>query len=256
MSVSTEKAENVRPEAFYSKKKTVALGAVLLLLSLFVFSSCARTREPPRLYPADFDEREAIIAECERFFPSGGWNFVHSIEASFPGDKKTFATGVANISETGPIRSIMMTLEGLVVFDAEYDKELTINRGVPPFDSPEFAKGLVRDILLMFRKPEGEPVAVGKSEAGEYICRFDRDDGFSTDLIARENRELHIKVYLNGHPFRTVRMFETETSPFPGIPDKVELTAHGPRAYELKLRLVRAERTVELGKMKTNLLQQ
>ncbi len=240
MNASTEKANPFRPIT-----KNVARG-VALFLAFLALASCSRTREP-RMVPVDFEEREEIRTACEGFFPSGGWTFVHSIEASFGGDKRTFTTGVTNLSENGSIRSIMMTLEGLVVFDAVYDKEVAINRGIPPFDSREFARGLMRDVGLMFRKPEGEPVEVGKSETGESVCRFDLDEGFATDLIARGKRELYIKVYLNGHPFRTVGMFETETSPFPGIPDKITLTAHAPREYELKLKLIRAERTVCLG---------
>ena len=52
-------------------------------------------------------------------------------------------------------RSVIMSLEGFVVFDGEVNQGLTVHRALPPFDSPGFAEGLMADIRLIFFQPEG-----------------------------------------------------------------------------------------------------
>jgi hypothetical protein len=75
--------------------------------------------------------------------------------------------GVTELSsDPERIHAVMMTIEGLVLFDALFDGKLTINRGVAPFDSREFAEGLMDDIRLIFFKPAGNAVDAGLTEDG------------------------------------------------------------------------------------------
>ena len=86
--------------------------------------------------------------------------------------------GVTVISpEERKIESVIMTIEGFVFLDAYYDQKVVINRGIPPFDSIDFARGMMDDIKLIFFKPEGGLIESGMSDDGSYLCRYKNDYG-------------------------------------------------------------------------------
>ncbi len=87
-----------------------------------------------------------------------------------PGGGSFVSMGVTVISSRlRTNRSVIMTFEGFVVFDGEYDGRLIVHRALPPFDSPHFAEGLMEDIRLIFFEPQG-PV-IGAGDARERIGR-------------------------------------------------------------------------------------
>ena len=93
----------------------------------------------PKLQPSNRSARVELPPACQRLFPNGEWQFVHSIEAVMPGGHKGLVMGVTVISSRDRIaHCVLMTIEGLVVFDARYDQELVINRAVAPFDREGF----------------------------------------------------------------------------------------------------------------------
>jgi hypothetical protein len=87
----------------------------LLCTSLFIIS-CSRL---PNIYPADGSAQLQLHKKCRHLFPTGNWQFFHTIEVTMPGGKKSVVTGLTVISSKDKtIRSVIMTIEGLVLFDA------------------------------------------------------------------------------------------------------------------------------------------
>ena len=111
---------------------------LLLLLSVLgLILSCSSL---PQVYPAADSAGPQTGRACRGPFPDGDWQLLHSIEATLPGGKKGFLMGLTIISSSNrTARCVIMTLEGFVVFDALYDKQITVKRAIAPFDSEVFA---------------------------------------------------------------------------------------------------------------------
>ena len=171
-------------------------------------------------------------------FPDGKWQFAHVIEANLPGGREAQLIGVTEMSSKPErIHAVMMTIEGLVLFDALEDDKLTINRSVAPFDSIGFAKGLMEDIRLMFLKPDGQPMGAGTTENGFEVCRYRVSDHAVIDVMVRPDRMLEIRKYTNE---RLIRKVVAELTPG-SVPEKITFTAQEPAGYRLNLRLISAE---------------
>ena len=199
----------------------------------------------PAVHLADITSGAQLSRKCNNLFPNGKWQFVHSIETTMPGGQKGLVMGVTVISSRDKtVQCAIMTIEGIVVFDARYDRRLVIQRAVPPFDSEGFAEGLIRDIQLIFFMPEGLLIETGTDKDGASICRYRKPDGRIVDIVIQGNRSWQIRQYsrklrLN----RTVTAFFSKKNPaaeHPEIPDRLELTAHGVANYKLAMDLVEA----------------
>jgi hypothetical protein len=178
-------------------------------------------------------------------FPEGKWQFVHSIEAVMRGGQRGLVMGVTVISSREKsARCVLMTIEGLVVFDARYDQKLVVNRAVAPFDHEGFAAGLISDIQLIFFRPEGLLVETGNDPNGSSVCRYQNSDGGIVDLVIDADDTRHIRRYnaqqrLN----RAVDVFFSDResdSVRPDFPDRLELRAFGVAGYTLIMDLVEA----------------
>jgi hypothetical protein len=212
--------------------------SVFLLLSILGFViSCGSL---PQVYPAGDAADPQPGQACRGPFPSGDWQFLHSIEASLPGGKKGFLMGLTVISSSDrTARSVIMTLEGFVVFDALYDQQISVNRAISPFDSEGFADGLMEDINLIFFKPSGSIMASGFLENGAAVCRYQEPDGRIVDIISHGENNWEIKQYLPD--YRLARVVKSiYLADRQGISDKIELNAHGSPGYALVMDLVEA----------------
>jgi hypothetical protein len=208
---------------------------VLLLLGMLLLTACAGM---PRIIAVDTALASKTLKACENVFPDGKWQFAHVIEANLPGGREAQLIGVTELSSSPKrIHAVMMTIEGLVLFDALEDDKLTINRSVAPFDSIGFAKGLMEDIRLMFLKPDGQPMGAGITENGFEICRYRVSAHAVIDVMVRPDRMFEIRQYGNERLIRKV-IFALK----PGtIPEKIAFTAYEPAEYRLNLRLISAE---------------
>ncbi len=216
--------------------------ACILSLLFVLIVSCSTY---PIISPVKSLELTKIQDKCNGVFPIGKWLFVHSIEATLPGGKKAFMMGVTQIyPEKKKIHCIMMTIEGLVVFDGLYDGKIVINRGIPPFASDNFAKGMISDLRLIFFQPEGRHIETGVSDTGEWICRYQTDDEATVDVVIHFDSRWTIHRY-NGHRLRrTIQAYLSQGSVLlynNKIPGRLELTARGGHGYSLSLKLVKAE---------------
>ncbi len=217
-----------------TRKLLIAVGLVLAL-------ACSRLQRiplAPEGLPAEgFCEKSAVV------FPLGKWQVLHSIKAELPGGAHFTAMGVTVFSSgLRTHRSVIMTFEGFVVFDAEYDGRLIVHRALPPFDSPHLADGLMEDIRLIFFKPSGQVVAAGKVNGGATVCRHETPDGGRIDIARTRAGQWELRRYdSEGLLARTVRPLAApgEGERFPGT---VVLTAYGEQGYKLTLTLVEAVR--------------
>jgi hypothetical protein len=142
------------------------------------------------------------------------------------------------------IECVIMTLEGLVLFDTRYDQGLIIDRAIPPFDRIEFAKGLMEDIRLIFFKPDGQLIGAGILEDGSSICRYKNLEGETIDIVTFVDNAWEIRQY--GRDLRLSRTVRASSQTKASdssqrvIPRRLELKAHGLPGYELSMSLVSA----------------
>jgi hypothetical protein len=214
-------------------------GFFLHLAIGFLLTACSHL---PEMQPAGDLAAAKIEQICQDAFPKADWQFVHSIEAVMPGGKSAFLTGVAMIFPAKrSFRCLILTLEGLALFDAEWDRQLTVNRAISPFDSKPFAEGLAGDIRLLFLRPPGSPIESGFLENGESLCRYPDSDGGIVEVVSGGNGNRLIRRYTHDlRLIRTVDMVPGENTGHDGVARKIELTAHGPQSYKLIMQLIEA----------------
>jgi len=217
-------------------------GIMLLSCALLFFFSCSTI---PKLDPLNPEAVPRVENECRTMFPANGWQFVHSIEAAIQGRQKAFLIGITDISPgLERVRCVIMTIEGLVLFDALSDHETVVKRGISPFDSMAFAQGLMNDIRLIFFRPRGECIKTGVLGKDSHVCRYGNDGSTIVDLVTNPDLTWEIRQYKNGDLSRSVKAYlnkEAHNGDGYAVPRRLELTAHGVHAYALKLRLIRAE---------------
>lgn len=209
---------------------------IFFLLGVLFLTACAGV---PPIIPVDTVRVPNTQKNCETVFQKGTWQFAHVIEAILPEGGTSQLMGVIQVSSNPErIHAVMMTIEGLVLFDGLEDGNLTIRRGVAPFDSRAFAKGLMEDIRLIFLAPDGEPNGVGITENGFHICRYRVSDDSIIDVMVRPDRMFEIGKYEKEQLFRKV-VAELNSK---GIPENIVFTAYEPANYRLNLRLISAEK--------------
>ena len=178
------------------------------------------------------------LQRCRQPFLDSPHRFVHTIEAALSGGGMGTVVGVTVFnpaSET--IHSAIMTIEGFVLFDAQYDKGVRVHRAVPPFDGEHFAANMMGDISLMFLAPHERLSNAGRLEDGSSICRYEGEDRI-VDVIVHQDDTWEIGTYANRQErLRKIRAFTIRDR----IPETLELTGFGFREYTLRLKLISAE---------------
>jgi hypothetical protein len=200
---------------------------------LLTFIGCAPISETI-LSPGSEIELQA----CYAIFPTGPWESVHKIEATFRRGGSFTLLGVTkgNPSEQN-LESVLLTPEGFILFEAEYKKNgMTVRKSVPPFDSPAFAKGLMEDVTFLFLSPGTDPITWGRKGDGMLICNWEGPNGINTEItgsvgngwkILRRNKEKKIikEVTLDG-PFIN------------GLATRIEIRAFTPLSYKIRMTLL------------------
>lgn len=215
---------------------------VILLGAFFFCISCAAL---PEVIQANPPALQNIQSRCLMLFPTGNWQFVHRIEAIFPGDVRSEVMGITTLSSSDrSVRCIIMTIEGLVVFDAVYDQRLTVKRSISPFDSNDFAQGLINDIQLIFFPPEGLPTQAGKLQNGYDVCRYQKAGGQTVDIVCPSDLFRLLRQYDPEKQLsRTLKAFFRKAEDpvkSAGFPHRLELEAHHSPEYTLVMDLLEA----------------
>ena len=92
-------------------------------------------------------------------------------------------------------RSVLMTLEGFVVFDGEYDGGLTVHRALPPFDSPHLPPGSWKTSGSSSSSRKDRCSRAADLEDGAMVRRHRMPDGGSIDVEALPAGDWRIRRY-------------------------------------------------------------
>ena len=214
--------------------------------------SCARV---PAITPVPAAAAPAIRDACARAFPAGDWQLVHAITTTMAG-RHAMMIGVSVISAPSrTIRCALMSLEGLVMLEArDRDGTITIDRAIPPFDSPDFARGMLDDIRMIFFQPGLRPDDIGITASTSPVCRYRTDPEQTVDVDVRPGGGWTLRRYEGPALVRTVQA-GAETLVTPGgerFPRQMKLTAQGARAYTLDLKLLEAVPLADAHQPKKN----
>jgi len=212
-------------------------GRRLLILILFFFlSSCSRL---PVIKPVDQALLPDIMRRCQQPFVDIPYRFVHAIEVTLPGGGTGTVMGVSLIDPAlEKIHSVIMTIEGFILFDAQYEKEVRVDRAVPPFNAKHFAQHMMEDVRLILLAPHGRLSSAGVLEDGSTICQYDGSQGKIVDLVVHKDNSWEIGVYSNSS--ETIRRVNA-SSVRDRIPALIKLTAFDSWDYSLLLSLISAE---------------
>jgi len=217
-----------------------------LIVLLAILSSCAawKHQAPPPLTPLPSKQN---ATKCSAIFPQGNWQFVHSLNFSRADGRGTTVIGITTLTEND-LHTALLTVEGLTLFEANFfrDSEFEVHRAVPPFDNPNFAKGMMNDIRTIFRPPVGS-LRFSSTTASQAVCRYTDNDGRITDVlpdfddyrgdcwrIRRYSAEQDIDLAVVGTSCLNIMSAV--------IPEHLELRSYGIAGYTIKMKLLSADR--------------
>jgi hypothetical protein len=137
---------------------------------------------------------------------------------------------------------VLITIEGLVLFEADFDGAIAIQRALPPLDKPGMAEGILQDIALLFFAPERPCATAGPSKDAVWICRYPYADQGHEDVVLQSDGLWEIRCYNQNHRLiRTIAPMSHETLHPGGLPpSRVVLKAYGLGGYELRMSLIEA----------------
>lgn len=209
---------------------------VIIVTMMALIISCARL---PVIEPVGLAAMPDTRERCRRPFLDSSYRFIHSIEVSFPGGRRGTVVGITLVDPSEKtVHSVIMTIEGFVLFDARYEKEVRVNRALPPFNAEQFAGYMMDDVRLMFLAPEGKLADAGVLADGSTACRYHGNKGTTVDVVVHKDDSWNIETYSNSNELlRKIRAVEVRN----GIPNMVELHGFGFREYTLRLKLISAE---------------
>ncbi len=214
----------------------------------FLLSSCSTKQitglpELNDVNSADIGGRQ-IQKSCEHTFVKGQYQFVHSIVFQMANGHGATVIGVT-VLEGDILKTGLMGVEGFVLFEAvlSREKQLEVSRALPPFDTTEFASGLMRDVQAIFYVPTDKHPRTGKLADGTPVCRYLEDNDQITDIILNVDGSRGINVYDMGHK-KSRSIIVGSRIPVDGemIPEALELKAHGLQGYTLHMTLISAEK--------------
>jgi len=217
--------------------------ATFLLMAL----SCAGCSQLPPVTPAPVPGKHGPQDVCQGAFLHTPWQLYHSITARMPGGQQAVLTGVTIVRPgEGTLRAVLMTLEGLVLFDGEYADRIVVHRALGPFARPGFARGLLADVGMLFVAPREAPEICGADARRRLVCRTALARGGWLDITADPEAGWILKRY------NEQRQQERIVTGTPGLEtplaraSAITLIATGSQSYRLDLKLVDA---VPLGQL-------
>jgi len=214
---------------------------------LFGLAACAGETQP-RL-PLLTGAAESLEKNpCATVFPQGNLQLVHAIDFALQDGSGTAVVGVTSLNDK-TIACALITVEGLTLFEAvfRHDTSFEVKRAVPPFDTPEFAAGLIGDIRAIFQPPPGRgsrgQLLLSVPAAGlTAVCRYKDPDGGVVDVLPDVDGCWQIRSYTpDGAMDRTIVGRSCREQGESLIPDYIELKTYGRRGYTLKMTLIRAD---------------
>ena len=214
---------------------------LFFIIALVCLTGCAtpQARLPELIATGDGQESQ----DCAAVFPQGKWQFAHTIDFNMGNGAGTPVIGVTSL-KGNVIAVALVTVEGLTLFDAVFhgDGTTEVRRAVPPFDGPDFAKGLIGDIRAIFQPPVGT-MTMGQIAGTTQVCRYSGPEGRVVDVLAGEDDCWQIKSYNSELTMdRSIVGRSCKKKGSYLIPDYLELKTYGQIDYTLKLTLITADK--------------
>ena len=222
-----------------------------LILLPFLFSGCATEKQLhlPELAGVHAVHDGLGAEACLAVFPKGNWQFVHSIDFSMRSGSGTTVVGVTTLTGND-ITCALVTVEGLTLFLADFhqDNSFVVQRAVPPFDTDEFALGMMGDIRAIFQPPPASnpgssTVKQGQLAGSRAVCRYQGEDGGVVDVLPTVHDCWQINSYTPDLTMtrsivgQSCRKYESLS-----IPDYLILKTYGQTGYTLKMKLISADK--------------
>jgi hypothetical protein len=207
-------------------------GLPQLILSVLFLAAC-------QTLPTNKPEAGSPTVVCPAPFLKEQYRLVHAIDINMAGETRG---GIIGVTVADPanryISCAIMTVEGMVLLEAEANTALKIIRAMPPFDSAAFAGNLIADIKLLFFAPEGELQMKGTLPDGSSFCRWHNEGRGWIDVIARQPEGFEINKYdAGGSLTRQVKLGSGAKNVYAHI----RLTATELFDYSLIMTLIEAE---------------
>jgi len=208
-----------------------------LIVFLMTFITSCQTMPVINLPILPADEKNLT---CPFPFLNRKYQLIYGIEIRAAGSIQGAIIGITVADPaTRFVECAIMTIEGMVLFDAEAGPgTLKLNRALPPFDSADFAKNMIEDIKLIFFAPEGNIQIKGTLPNGSTVCRYLEESGDWIDVIMDKSGEIEIRRYLSSSPLKRQVKFNNKVG---NIYQSIELNGIGMVNYTLIMTLIDAQ---------------
>ena len=227
----------------HGSRLTVICTSIIAMMAILT-ASCARL---PQLKTDNASAGGGQISACSAVFPTDRWRMVHSIETVIAGRPAGVVMGITIVDPIArEVQAVIMTLEGLILFHARHSSDRTdILRAVAPFDSQNFAKGLIDDVRLLFLAPVGVDSLSGISSSGAFTCRYIRSDASAVDVVPGQkggwmllqyDKRAKLRRKVTAHPPQ-----DCATATDGRLPCHIDVEAFRRPAYTLRMSLIEAE---------------
>ncbi len=214
------------------------------LLIWWLISSCS-TGQLPELHPYARESVTELENRCLGVFLKKNTQLVHALGIQLPGKHRSSVIGITNVfPREKTLESVIMSVEGLVLFHARFSEESKeVFKSIDPFTSEQFSEGLLRDIQLIFLKPDGNLMHSGATLNGTEICRYTGKNQI-IDILLPESGNWAIKKYKNKSLIKSIQASDIGTHAGHGLigyPGKLVMKHSGVFGYSLEMKLIRME---------------
>ncbi|MGM0424046.1 MAG: hypothetical protein ACQEQX_03875 [Thermodesulfobacteriota bacterium] len=222
--------------------------AAFAALFLLLVSGCSTGLEPLQpVVPADSAD---IKERCQAHFLHQPWQLVQSATLHGPGGNVRKAIMVLHVHpEQERIKCVITSLEGIVLFKAEYDQGPEILRAVQPFQDEEFARALFGDIRMLLFPPEAGSIETGQSPCGAPACEYEpHGQGLVRVLLPGDGKREILQYSESQKHLQTIEASYNKAVSNPQnsqvqelIPERLIINRHGALGYKLVLELIEAK---------------
>lgn len=222
---------------------SLTLGVLLLAI---ICAGCA----PTALTPIPDFSKDRALQRCLSIYPKSIWRAIHTVEVTAPFSLKSSLIGVTIGDEKSRgMHSALLSVEGLVLYDVEstIGKKPKVNKAMPPMDNPEFVDGLVRDVRLIFFKPDGTLIGCGKSQDSGTVCRYETADKDIIEILHQSKEQWVVRLWEQGD--KLVRQVTYKKPRKNGIAETIRLKSFDSGGYSLDLKLLEFESSETSGRV-------
>ncbi|MDD5223232.1 MAG: DUF3261 domain-containing protein [bacterium] len=182
-------------------------------------------------------------ASCSIPHPQKSFRAIHAVDISLPLGRQSTVLGIiiADLA-SGRLRTTLLSLEGLMLFDATSVNSVTrVHHALPPLDAGAFAENLVADVKFLFW-PENSTAGIQAwRKDGVTTCRRATGRAGTLETVSAGSGARILRQYDEKGRLLREAAASGPVSP-EGFPQKMRLEVH-PLAgdYSLSLELVEGE---------------